>query len=196
MELFPALIVGGPPDSGKSVLTYHLTQTLRKWGVDHYVLRANPDGEGDWRAEIDPDLVHTILFPRNWTLAFVENVCQDIARRRLPLVVDIGGRPQPWQETILDHCTHAILLTPNDDAHAHWLALLRRHNLLLVADLRSELHGANVVTTTQPLLTGVIAGLEWGQPLHSPTFDALVERVARLFAYDPDELRRTHLAAA
>jgi len=42
----------------------------------------------------------------------------------------------------------------------------------------------------------VIAGLEWGQPLHSPTFDALVERVARLFAYDPDELRRTHLAAA
>ncbi len=48
MELFPAILVGGPPHSGKSVLTYSLTQALRRRGVDHYVLRAAPDGEGDW----------------------------------------------------------------------------------------------------------------------------------------------------
>ncbi|HFD40248.1 MAG TPA: hypothetical protein ENJ31_10455 [Anaerolineae bacterium] len=196
MELFPALLIGGPPDSGKSVLTYHLTQALREQGVAHYVLRANPDGEGDWRAQVDPARIHTILFPRDWTPALVEHVCQDISRRQLPLIVDMGGRPQPWQEAILDHCTHAVLLTPDRDSHTYWSALFRRHNLLLVADLRSELHGADAVTTTRPVLRGIIAGLEWGQSLHSPSFDALVDRVAHLFAYDAEELRRTHLALA
>ena len=44
MELFPAVMIGGPPHSGKSVLAYSLTQALRARGVAHYVLRAYPDG--------------------------------------------------------------------------------------------------------------------------------------------------------
>lgn len=196
MQLFPAVVIGGPPDSGKSVLTYGLTQTLRERGVQHYVLRAAPDGEGDWASEADQTLVRTILVPKAWTQAFVEHVCQDLARRHLPLIVDAGGRPTAWQEAIFDHCTHAVLLTPTATDRACWLDLVTRHNLLLLADLRSELDGIDRVTATQPPLTGVIAGLERGRRAGGPTFDALVERLARLFAYDADGLRRSHLASA
>ncbi len=196
MELYPAVLIGGPPNSGKSVLTYRLSQALRTRNVQHYVLRAAPDGEGDWVADTDPDLTRTLLVPKTWTPAFVEYVCASLARRPLPLIVDAGGRPQPWQEPIFDHCTHAVLLTPDEAARVTWLDLAAHHNLIVLADLRSELHGQSRVTTTQPVLEGVIAGLDWGMQVGGPAFDALLERVARLFDYDPIALRRSHLASA
>jgi CRISPR-associated protein Csx3 len=110
--------------------------------------------------------------------------------------VDVGGRPTAWQERIFDYCTHAILLTPDEPAHAAWLDLAARHSLITLADLRSELHGVSQVTATQPVLEGVIAGLEWRQRIGGPTFEALATRIARLFAYDAHELRRSHLASA
>ena len=196
MELFPALLIGGPPNSGKSVLTYNLTQTLRERGVQHYVLRAAPDGEGDWASEAKQSIVRTILIPRAWTPAFVDHVCESLAHRPLPLIVDVGGRPTAWQECLFDYCTHAVLLTPNESAHAAWLNLANRHNLILLADLCSELHGVNRVMAMQPVLKGVIASLEWGERIGGPTFETLVERIVRLFAYDPDKLRRSHLTSA
>ncbi len=196
MQLFPAVLVGGPPNSGKSVLTYNLTQALRERGIQHYVLRAAPDGEGDWASEADQSLMRTILVPQAWTPAFVDHVCGSLAHRPLPLIVDVGGCPTAWQEAIFDYCTHAVLLTPDESAHATWLDLVNRHNLILLADLRSELHGVNQVVATQPALKGVIAGLEWGERIGGPTFEILVERIARLLAYDPDKLRRFHLTCA
>jgi CRISPR-associated protein Csx3 len=99
-QRFPAVMISGPPDSGKSVLTYNLSQALRQQGVQHYVLRATPDGEGDWTHEADQGLIRTILVPQKWTPDFVEYVCQSLEQRHLPLVVDVGGRPAPWQEII------------------------------------------------------------------------------------------------
>jgi len=100
MRSFPAVIIGGPPNSGKSVLTANLTQALRQRDIQHYVLRACPDGEGDWTYLADQELVRTILVPRTWTRAFVEHICHDLEHRHLPLLVDVGGRLQPWQEPI------------------------------------------------------------------------------------------------
>jgi CRISPR-associated protein Csx3 len=196
VQHFPAVMIGGPPDSGKSVLTYNLSQVLRRVGVQHYVLRAAPDGEGDWTQEADQGLVRTILVPQKWTPDFVEYVCQSLEQRHLPLIVDVGGRPAPWQEAIFDHCTHAILLTPDEASRTSWQALIVRHNLLLLADLHSELQGLSVVTSSSPILSGKISGLEQGLHTSGPTFEALVECVARLFAYDLDQLRRSHLSAA
>jgi len=150
MELFPAVVIGGPPDSGKSTLTYNLTRALRQRGVPHYVLRAAPDGEGDWANEADQHLVRTILAPARWTVDFVEHICQSLAQRHLPLIVDAGGRPAEWQEVIFDHCTHAVLLTPDEASRAEWQARAARHNLFLVADLHSALNGFGAVTAEVP----------------------------------------------
>src|SRR5436305_1318113 len=47
VNLLPAILVGGPPHAGKSVLFYRLTQALRARGLDHHAIRACPDGEGN-----------------------------------------------------------------------------------------------------------------------------------------------------
>ena len=53
LNQLPAVLIGGPPHSGKSVLIYSLSQALRARGVAHYALRACPDGEGDFSNETD-----------------------------------------------------------------------------------------------------------------------------------------------
>lgn len=63
MSLFPAILIGGPPHSGKSVLVYSLTQALRARGVVHYALRACPDGEGDFSNETDQAVIRLVRDP-------------------------------------------------------------------------------------------------------------------------------------
>lgn len=193
---FPAVLIGGPPDSGKSVLITSLSLALRQRQVQHYVLRACPDGEGDWTQWADQNLVRTILVPHAWTPEWVTRMCRDLENRHLPLLVDVGGRPKPWQEAIFDCCTHAILLTPDQIAHAHWLELMSRHRVSVLADLRTAPEGEGCVKEEQPVLRGAIAGLQRGTMAGGPAFDALLECLVALFDYPQADLRQRHLDAA
>jgi CRISPR-associated protein Csx3 len=196
MELFPAVMIGGPPHSGKSVLAYSLTQALRARGVAHYVLRAYPDGEGDWANEADQALVRRIRVKGEGTPQWIARMCQDIANRHLPLIVDVGGRPTSDQEAVFDYCTHAILLTPDEEARSCWRKLASRHGLPLLADLHSTLTGEDLVHATAPFLRGQISRLERGRTARGPAFQALLDRLVALFAYDAAELRTAHLSLA
>jgi CRISPR-associated protein Csx3 len=192
----PAVLVGGPPHSGKSVLIYSLSQALRARGVDHYALRACPDGEGDWSNEAPPDLVREIRFKGPWTGEWVERITRDIDRRHLPLLVDVGGKPTPEQAAMFGHCTHAVLLTPHAQAQAVWRGLVADYSLPVLADITSVLAGEDALATRTPAITGVICGLERNTQAKGPVFAALVDRLAQLLAADRAELRRAHLAAA
>lgn len=196
MELFPAVMIGGPPHAGKSVLAYSLSQALRAGNVPHYVLRAYPDGEGDWASEAQQELVRRIRVKGWGSPTWVERICQDILHRHLPLLVDVGGQPTEWQEAILDCCTHAILLTRDEASHHFWHDLAQRHGLVLLADLHSQLAGDPVVRDKGRVLEGVITGLMRGALATGPLFQALVNRLQRLFAYSPEEVRAAHLAQA
>jgi len=192
METFPAIFIGGPPHSGKSVLTYNLTQELRRRKVEHYVLRACPDGEGDWAQEAAQEVVRTVRVRGPFTREFVEAICRDLANRHLPLLVDVGGRPTPEQEPIFSYCTHAILLTKDEASRAEWFNLAERHAVIVIADITSALEGESHIIQKSPILRGVITGLHRGAIASGPVFDALVERVASIFDFDRDELRRMH----
>ncbi|HOT92909.1 MAG TPA: CRISPR-associated protein Csx3 [Anaerolineae bacterium] len=193
----PAVVIGGPPHSGKSVLTYSLTQALRARDVEHYVLRAYPpDYEGDWFLACDQEQVRHLRLKGAQSEAWLPLVQRDIARRHLPLIVDLGGLPTPEQEALLDVCTHAILLTPDETTHASWRARFERHGLVLLADLRSELEGQTQLIAEEPLLTGTLARLERGSQAAGPTFDALVARLSLLFTRATYGLRRQHLEMA
>jgi CRISPR-associated protein Csx3 len=50
---FPILLIGGPPNAGKSVLFHSLSSALHQQNIRHYALRACPDGEGNWTQESD-----------------------------------------------------------------------------------------------------------------------------------------------
>ena len=196
MSEFPAILIGGPPHSGKSVLAYHLTRRLRQLRVDHYVLRAYPDGEGDWSYEADQNLVRAIRIKGIGDDRWVARIRRDIARRHLPLIVDVGGKPTPSQETIFDECTHAILLWPDERAHQEWISRMERHGLPIIADLHSSLDGTDEIASTEPVVRGTISGLDRTHPKLGPAFDAVIEKVAGLFATDRESLRRRHILEA
>lgn len=196
MNLLPAVLIGGPPHTGKSVLAYSLTRVLRARNVPHYVLRAYPDGEGDWANESDQELVRAIRVKGFGSPEWIARINRDLDRRHLPLIVDVGGKPTAWQETVFDHCTHAIVLARDEASRAEWLARVERHGLVLLADVYSDLNGQDELRESETILRGTLAGLERGQVARGVLFDALVNRLAILFAYSGDELRALHLAHA
>lgn len=193
----PAVAIGGPPHSGKSVLAYSLTRALRARNVPHYLLRACPqDGEGDWFHEGEPDLVRRLRVKGTINDRWLSLIQRDVAQRHLPLIVDLGGFPSQAQASILDRCTHGILLTPSEKARQEWLDYFAAHGLILLADLRSDLSGENRLEAMEPVLRGTLAGLERGKTASGPAFEALVDRLESLFRPFAPDLRQRHIESA
>jgi len=181
------------------VLAYSLSQVLRERNLTHYLMRAAPDGEGNWSQEIPPWLLSDIRFKGEWTPRWTQVVCRDVAARTVPLLVDIGGKPKDDQLTIFDQCTGAILITPNDDARQAWRAMIQSRGLPIIADLHSELDGEDRLDiTVDGAITGTLAGLHRGQGIRAkgPAFDAVADHIAALFTFADARVRRANLAAA
>ncbi len=196
MPPLPAIVIGGPPHSGKSVFTYALTQALRSAGVEHYVLRACPDGEGDWSNEAGAERVRVLRYKGPFTPSFVANVCGALQGRHLPLLVDVGGRPTPEQETIFACCTHAILLARDETAMGEWRALATRHKLTILAELYSTLTELETVFAEYPILQGRIRGLERHLPVQSPLVARLAWNLKTLFDLAAVDLPAYHATLA
>jgi CRISPR-associated protein Csx3 len=195
LESLPAILIGGPPHSGKSVLTYNLTMQLRRRNVDHYVFRATGDIDGDWRndwylkalAQDARETLNQIIgqvkqFRTEWSPEFLDLVCRDLsARRHLPLIVDIGGVPKDQDSCISQTCTASILLIKDEDSlpegkekedakkyNQRWRHFITTYGPRPLAELRSVQHGESFLTSSPdaPVITGTIAGLEPEVRLH------------------------------
>jgi CRISPR-associated protein Csx3 len=196
MNPFPAVVIGGPPHSGKSVLTYLLTQRLRALKVEHYVLRACPDGEGDWSQEAPPERVRLLRQKGQFSQDFVDRVCRDLAQRHLPLIVDVGGKPTPDQERILDQCTHAVLISANEAGLKEWRDRFERHGLPIIAELRSVLIGEDCIEAEIPVLRGQIANLERFTGVGGLMVEALAQQLQCLMTYTDADLKTYHCSHA
>lgn len=199
---FPAVLIGGPPHSGKSVLVYSLSRALRQAGVPHYALRACPDGEGDWSNQAEQALVRTIRIKGKLNESYITRIAHYLKNRHLPLLVDVGGRPTEAQQALFGLCTHAILLVAANDPVAYaremaaWQEMLRQQRVMPLAYLRSLLPGEDRLDEIGPPLTGAIANLQRGETAVGPVITALVNRLAALFAYSETDLARLHLGRA
>jgi CRISPR-associated protein Csx3 len=199
VNLLPAVVIGGPPHAGKSVLFYSLTKALRERGIAHHAIRACPDGEGNWSQESDQETVRLIRVKGDWSDEFTERICLDIERRLLPMLIDVGGKPQGKQLRIFRHCTHSILLLHSHDEQNQlfWRGLVEENGLLPLAQLYSDLKGTSAITSESPVIKGTLVGLERHTLAQGPLFDVLVERVASLFSsYSHEELEKTLLDEA
>ncbi|MGC1375821.1 MAG: hypothetical protein WA821_06355, partial [Anaerolineales bacterium] len=195
---FPAILIAGTPDCGKSVLSFMLTQHLRQLEIAHYLLRAAPDGEGDWFLRGDPGVTR-ILRAQNktgYTAEFVAHIKSVIEKRLVPLLVDVGGLPRGEQFDLIRACTHAVLLYKDDEGRAAWQEILREQGVPLIAELRSSLDEPGQISRTVPCLQGTISGLDRQNPLPDLTFGALFERIAGLCRYEALELEQIHLRYA
>jgi CRISPR-associated protein Csx3 len=196
----PAVLIGGPPHAGKSVLFYSLTHALRERGIRHHAFRACPDGEGNWSQESEEQTVNQIRMPikGEWPEAFVERICLDLEHRCFPLLVDMGGHPKESQLCLLRQCTHCLLLLRADreDYTQRWLRLIAESGLEPLAQIESRLEGTSTLTSQTPILKGTLTNLirNDSSAAKGPLFEALVERIAALFnAAAPQELEKAFL---
>lgn len=195
-NLFPAILLAGPPNCGKSVLSFLLTYRLREMRASHYLLRAVPDGEGDWYLTGQPDVVQSLrsIHKTEYSSEFVQHMLSAIEGRPLPLLVDIGGKPQGDQFGIIKACSHSILLYRTDEQLAEWRRIINEHHLLPIAELRSTLTEEEAILQHQPILQGVIHGLERDSTKRnaSMAFGFLLDRVAGICSYTEDEIEKEH----
>ena len=201
VNLLPAVLLGGPPHAGKSVLLYNLTHALQELGVRHHAIRACPDGEGNWYQEGDLETMNTIRVPGKWTEAFIQQTSLSLEHRCLPFLVDMGGTPKERDVPLFSQCTHAVLLVKDDDPEATkcWHAMVDKANLQLLAQLTSQLHGTSTITSLAVPFEGSITSLERHSQLvrEEPVFQMLVERIADLFnSFSPLQLEQTYLQQA
>lgn len=199
-NLFPAILLAGPPNCGKSVLAFLLTHHLRQLGIAHYLLRSAPDGEGDWYLAGQADVLQTLraIHKRKYSSQFLAHMHNAILSRPLPLLVDIGGRPQGEQVNLIRACTHSILLYRTEEERYAWRGTLNEAKLLPIAELRSTLNDEEIAEEREPSLRGKISGLE-RDPEKRRTgvvFGVLLERVAGICSYDAVTLEQIHLQRA
>src|SRR5579883_1534201 len=199
INLLPAILIGGPPHAGKSVLFHSLAKALHEREIPHHAVRACPDGDGDWFHEIDRTQADNLRIKGKWNDDFVMRTCVDISRRLLPTLVDMGGQPVEQQIEIVRQCTHTLLLLHDEDeaSKTFWLKLTETNGLLPLAQISSKQMGTETIDADESVLHGTLVGLERGTLAHGPLFDLLVERIAALFgSYSLTELERTHLTNA
>ncbi|GIK55654.1 MAG: hypothetical protein HND44_05245 [Chloroflexi bacterium] len=184
---FPAILIGGPPHSGKSVLIYSLTRALREARISHYVLRACPDGEGDWAYQLPQDQVRAIRVKGEFTPQFTQRVISYLQHRPLPLLVDVGGKPTPEQEEIFAHCTQAILLIGHraDDPGAFardlqtWQEMMARQQVPVMRVIQSDLQEADrLQVQKQRDDVKSLSALHRGTEVHGPVFETIMDELA------------------
>lgn len=123
-----AILIGGPPNSGKSVLCYALDYALKQKAPHKniHLHRAQWDGEGTWFAEMENRSLAEELSKRcrvqgtdQFFLQHAKAVRQ--IRQSMELViVDFGGMPKPADLVLLRRCTHYIIISRDQDAIAFW----------------------------------------------------------------------------
>ena len=135
-----ALLIGGPPDSGKSLLATALRRAVAKLHSNSrlFLHRANWDGQGNWTYESDDSALTDKLVlgfdaklhwhPEAITLVpkyFKDQAeaVQNLRKVRDLVLVDVGGVPQPEKYPVVQACSHYIVISREPEAIASWHAL-------------------------------------------------------------------------
>lgn len=150
----------GPPHSGKTVLLQHLRYRLRslldaqQFQNDFFVLRACPDGEGDWFSDITADNGKLLRYKNVFDDAFVETVCnhlQTVAKTKQLVFVDCGGKIDKKNQRILNYCTHAILVSHSPELLLEWRGAVQASEVEILAEVESALQNTYEIISQQPL---------------------------------------------
>lgn len=183
--LCPALMVVGPPDSGKSVLSHALFQALLKVEPNIYLQRANWDGEGNYVLELDPDAdpeVFKAAYKGQLTEEFFPYQAQAILqlrRQKKLVIVDVGGMVQSQKMPVLEACTHYLIISSKPELVDPWHEFCRdRGNLEPVAVIHSILTDVQTMHQQQPYLEMTCGPWVRGQVKQVPP--VLLERVKGL----------------
>lgn len=149
----------GPPHSGKTVLMNHLRLALRNrkpkfYQNDFFILRACPDGEGDWFAEADNNISKTIRFKNAFNDEFVDKVCSQLSglkKTKKILFVDCGGKIDKYNQQILNLCTHTIIISSDPKQIPEWIGAAKASNQNIISEIVSKTYQCSEIISTNPL---------------------------------------------
>ena len=125
----PALLIVGPPDSGKSVLSHQIFSTLVQEYPDIYLQRSHWDGEGNWILELpdnatdDEREAFKLANKGGLTEGFFPYQGEAISNLRWQkrlVIVDVGGMVQPEKLSILEACTHYLIISSKVEEIESW----------------------------------------------------------------------------
>lgn len=142
-ELAAAVMVVGPPDSGKSRLARALFEALLPEHPDIYLQRAHWDGEGNWTLDLPPEEAKILKhqYRGSFTPEFFSFHAQAILalrRQKSLVIVDVGGKVDPQKQPILEACSHYLVVSRDPEAIPLWHEFCRdRGNLRCVAFLHT-----------------------------------------------------------
>lgn len=186
----PVIIIGGPPDSGKSVLSYALEQSLIKKGYMNQVhlIRAHWDAHGDWIMETKKTSLALLLSclyggkPDDTNIFFQEQkkLIQKVRSNMKLLIVDFGGMPKPSDRIILDVCSHYIIISRDPEQVSKHQEFFGKGNLKPLAIIHSVLEEKLNVLNTKNCLE-----IEAGSWYHGKTNipPVLLEEVEKLLVH-------------
>ncbi|MGB3511894.1 MAG: CRISPR-associated ring nuclease Crn3/Csx3, partial [Microcoleaceae cyanobacterium] len=190
----PAILICGPPNSGKSVLSNSLRIGLVKTRPNNqiYLHRANWDGEGNHTYENpDPVLARRLaqeskfkihqhknadkLLPKyfDYHAETTRNIRQvvDLA------IVDVGGKPEVVKMPVVESCSHYIVISNDQSKVTEWHDLCGG-KLQPLAVIHSVLEERLEVLKTEPFLE-IIAG-PWVREKVRDVPEVLLKEVCKL----------------
>lgn len=187
-RLGPALLIVGPPDSGKSVLSHALFKTLLPDFPEVFLHRAQWDGEGNWILELpetasDADReTFKLAYKGQLTDQFYSRhaaAILQLRRQKSLVIVDVGGKVQSQKVPILEACSHYLIISRDRQTVAEWHEFCReRGNLRPLAVIYSSLETTEWVYQRDPFLEIACGPWRQGQPAAVP--QVLLEHVVQL----------------
>ncbi|MCA1995081.1 MAG: CRISPR-associated protein Csx3 [Coleofasciculus sp. S288] len=189
-----AILIGGPPESGKSVLSHALRVGVltKRADVQVYLHRANWDGEGNHTYETsDPKLVARLRKENNFKLHHHPNkdvligryfeyhakATENIRKVVDLALVDVGGVPEPVKTPVVEKCSHYIVISRYPDRVQEWHDLCGE-KLKPLAVIHSVKEERLEVLQTEPFLE-IVAG-PWQRGEFQPVPDVLLQEVLKL----------------
>ncbi|MBD1821814.1 CRISPR-associated protein Csx3 [Cyanobacteria bacterium FACHB-DQ100] len=167
-----SILIGGPPNSGKSVFSNALRVGLmqKRSRMKSYLHRANWDGEGNHTYETpNPALAEQIRKQNNRKLhkhlsdelleKYLKDRAGEIERIRTVtdlVLIDVGGVPDSKKAPIVEQCTYSIIISNDPDKVQSWRELFQPR-LKPLAVIHSVLEERVEVLQTDPYLE-MIAG--------------------------------------
>jgi len=166
----------GPPHSGKSTFMNLLRVKLAKvmkpeeYQRKFFIIRGCPDGEGDWYSDIPPEIAKTFRYKHPFDNEFLSAVCsslEQIKEQKDIIFVDCGGKIDKKNQCILNHCTHAFIISKDETKIAEWRGLALGSELKIIAEIKSEQFDCENIITTNPLMLQ-LGKLEHGRKINIP----------------------------
>ncbi len=161
-ELGVGLLIVGPPDSGKSVLSHQIFNTLVRDYPNIYLQRAHWDGEGNWILELPESATdeEREIFKRANKGALTENFFSGQGQAILNLrwqkslvIVDVGGLVQPEKRPVIETCTHYLIISSKPEEIEPWHQFCREEGTLTpLAVIHSTLEEKIEILQSQPFL--------------------------------------------